>query len=109
MAHFPGPSAEAINTMDIGLRNLMNKLSEISKVSSALEFRQSSDDVARANTELAKSSIEDTDLTTAVAELTRLQILEQANIAVYAQANLNLKAVLQMFESFASNRSQRAL
>jgi flagellin len=51
------------------------------------------------NLQAARSSIVDTDFAAETAKLTKLQIMQQAGVAVLAQANLNPSLILQLLKS----------
>ncbi|MFM7197146.1 MAG: flagellin, partial [Chloroflexota bacterium] len=54
--------------------------------------------VASENTGAANSRIRDADVAAAVAEMTRTQILQQATMAVLAQANQSPQMALQLLK-----------
>jgi flagellin len=54
--------------------------------------------VASENTAAANSRIRDADVAQAVSEMTRTQILQQATMAVLAQANQSPQSVLQLLK-----------
>ncbi len=82
------------------IRNAMDSLSSIrgvigaasSRLSSAISFLQ----VARENYIAAESQIRDIDVAKEVADMVRLQVLQQSGIAILAQANQTPQQILKL-------------
>lgn len=83
-----------IGILDTALENLTSRRSEIAALHSRLDFTMSSNLILSENLTEAKARASDLDIAFETAELVRLQILQQAQIAVQAQANSNLQVVL---------------
>ena len=90
-------STELIEILDNTIENLTSHRSDLSTISSRLDFTASANLRQTESLSAAKSSIEDTDFAVETAELVRNQILQQAQVAVSAQANTQLQIVLGLF------------
>jgi flagellin len=64
----------------------------------ALEFRQEAIQTEQMNLEVARSRIEDADMAKAMSDLTKMQILEQANLELLQQRNNWNYNILALFE-----------
>lgn len=85
---------ELIEILDNALTNLKTSVNEIGALHNRLDFTTGAHLLLSESIEEAKSKIEDADLAETTAEMVRLQILQQAQIAVAAQANLQMQTVL---------------
>jgi len=86
----------ALDLLSHALTNLTAAQSSIGVQQSRLEFTASATENARDKLEEARANIMDADLASDTSELVRLQILQQAQIAVISQANLNMQMVLKL-------------
>lgn len=94
-------AAEAQRLLEIveqGLQRLSEERATLGGLHSRLEFGRSNGLVYSENLEEARAILESADVALEVAELTRLQILQNAQVAVAAQANLQLGLVLGLLK-----------
>jgi flagellin-like hook-associated protein FlgL len=93
-------SAEsASNTLEIideGRVTLLDSLSSLSSQLNRLEFAANQQELQQENLQSALSLTKDVDLAVETAELIRLQILEQAQVASLAYRQINLGLVLEL-------------
>jgi flagellin len=71
-------------------------LGEIGAAQNRIEHAFNNTNIAIENYAAAESTIRDADFAAEVAELTRLQILQQSGIAMLAQANAAPQAILAL-------------
>lgn len=86
----------ALDLLSHALTNLTAAQSSIGVQQSRLEFTASATENARDKLEEARANIMEADFASDTSELVRLQILQQAQIAVISQANLNMQMVLKL-------------
>ena len=86
----------ALDLLSHALTNLTAAQSSIGIQQSRLEFTASATENALHKLEEARANIIEADLASDTSELVRLQILQQAQIAVISQANLNMQMVLKL-------------
>lgn len=84
--------------MDDALQMLSAEQSKISALFSRLDYRSASTLAESAIVDEAKTSLESADIALEIAEFTRLQILKNAEVAVLAQANLQMQLVLNLLK-----------
>ncbi len=90
-------TAEALITgVDAAVRDISNVRSGLGAVQNRLEHTIANLSVAAENLTAAESRIRDTDMASEMVNFTRLQILQQAGVAVLAQANVNPQVVLNL-------------
>ncbi len=89
-------SQALITILDTALSNLLAERSNLGSLHSRLETASSHALLMNESIASAKSTLEDTDIAEETAELVRLQITQQAQVAVMAQANLSLQAVVEL-------------
>jgi flagellin len=93
-----GGAATAIAAVDTALTTLNSARSTLGAVQSRIETSIRSLDATRENTAAARGRIMDADFAAETAALTRFQILQQAGIAMLAQANNSPQAVLALLQ-----------
>jgi flagellin len=90
-------NAEALITgVDQAIKDVSGVRSGLGAVQNRLEHTIANLSVASENLTAAESRIRDTDMAAEMVNFTRLQILQQAGIAVLAQANVNPQVVLKL-------------
>ncbi len=94
-----GSSANtALLTLDFALQQVSGLRSELGAVQTRFESTISNLEVTAENMTSARSRIRDTDFAKETADLTRVQILQQAGIAMLAQANAQPQSVLALLQ-----------
>ena len=86
----------ALDAIQLALTSVNQKRGTLGALESRLEVTINNLQVARENFKAAESRIRDVDVATEAAELTRLNILQQAGAAVLAQANQVPQLALQL-------------
>jgi flagellin len=86
----------ALDAIQVALTSVSQKRGGLGALESRLEVTINNLQVARENFKAAESRIRDVDVATEAAELTRLNILQQAGAAVLAQANQVPQLALQL-------------
>jgi flagellin len=86
----------ALDAIQVALTSVNQKRGSLGALESRLEVTINNLQVARENFKAAESRIRDVDVATEAAELTRLNILQQAGAAVLAQANQVPQLALQL-------------
>ncbi len=85
-----------LGILDNAIDRISEERSNLGALSHRLDYAQSVTSQTRENLASARSQIMDADLAEETAELTRLQILQQAQASVLAQSNLSLRIALQL-------------
>ena len=88
----------SISLLDAAIEDVSTSRGQIGSMQNRLESVINSLGVASENTASANSRIRDADVAQAVSEMTRTQILQQATMAVLAQANQSPQSVLQLLK-----------
>ena len=88
----------ALLTLDFALQQVSGLRSELGAVQTRFESTISNLEVTAENMTSARSRIRDTDFAKETADLTRVQILQQAGIAMLAQANAQPQSVLALLQ-----------
>lgn len=88
----------SISLLDAAIEDVSTSRGQIGSMQNRLESVINSLGVASENTAAANSRIRDADVAQAVSEMTRTQILQQATMAVLAQANQSPQSVLQLLK-----------
>jgi flagellin len=88
-----------LGILDNAIQNISERRSSIGALQNRLDYAQSVTSLSRENLASARSQILDADLAEETAELTRLQILQQAQASVLAQSNVSLRIALQLLSS----------
>jgi len=91
-----GAARSALDAIQVALTSVNQKRGGLGALESRLEVTINNLQVARENFQAAESRIRDVDVATEAAELTRLNILQQAGAAVLAQANQVPQLALQL-------------
>ena len=86
----------ALDAINLAISSLTRNRGTLGAAESRLEVTISNLQVARENFQAAESRIRDVDVAAEAAELTRLNILQQAGAAVLAQANSQPQLALQL-------------
>jgi len=86
----------ALSAIDSAIDTVSNLRAQFGAAQNRLESTIRSIAVAIENTTAAESRIRDVDVASETAELTRNQVLQQAGIAVLAQANVSTQAALRL-------------
>jgi flagellin len=89
-------SNKTINMVDAALISIANMRSTFGALQNRLDSTVSSISQSAENLSAARSRIQDADFATETAQLTRLQILQQAGTAMLAQANSRPEMVLSL-------------
>jgi flagellin len=91
-----GAARSALDAIQVALTSVNQKRGGLGALENRLEVTINNLQVARENFKAAESRIRDVDVATEAAELTRLNILQQAGAAVLAQANQVPQLALQL-------------
>jgi flagellin len=91
-----GAARSALDAIQVALTSVNQKRGNLGALENRLEVTINNLQVARENFKAAESRIRDVDVATEAAELTRLNILQQAGAAVLAQANQAPQLALQL-------------
>jgi len=91
-------SLVALNAVNKAIGSLSAKIGNLGAAESRLETAVSYLAVARENFLAAESRIRDTDVAEEASTLVRLQVLQQAGVAVLAQANLEPEIALRLLQ-----------
>lgn len=91
-----GSARSALDAIQVALTSVNQKRGGLGALENRLEVTINNLQVARENFKAAESRIRDVDVATEAAELTRLNILQQAGAAVLAQANQVPQLALQL-------------
>jgi len=89
-------ASRAITTIDQALERVSGERSRLGAIQNRLEHTIANLGVAAENTTAAESRIRDVDMAQEMIQFTRLQVLNQAGIAMLAQANTIPSYVLQL-------------
>ncbi|MDH3219685.1 MAG: flagellin [Gammaproteobacteria bacterium] len=89
---------DALLTLDFALQQVSGLRAELGAVQTRFESTISNLSVTSENLSAARSRIRDADFAAETAELTRSQILQQAGIAILAQANAQPQNVLALLQ-----------
>lgn len=88
----------SLEILDRTLEKLESSINDVSTMSSILNIRRDSVQSLMENLNETESQMLDADFALELAELTRLQILQEVQTAAMAQSNLQLQIVLQLLE-----------
>lgn len=91
-----------LDILDTAVENPNANRAELGAVHSRAEFTVNANLLLSENLEEACGNLANADIATEVAEMTRLQIMQQAQVAVAAQANVSLQVVLQLLRDNSS-------
>ena len=91
-------SNTALTVLDEALRNVSDARADLGAVQNRLEFTISNLGSVAENVTAARSRVQDADFAAETANLTRSQILQQAGVAMLAQANTAPQAVLALLQ-----------
>ena len=89
-------AASSITSLDAAINQVSSNRANIGAMQNRLESASRSIAVAAENTAAANSRVADADIASAMSEMVRAQILQQAGISVLAQANQAPSLVLQL-------------
>jgi len=93
-------SQRLLGILDNALNNLIQRRASIGAMMSRLEIAENVSMITKENLAAARSQTMDADIAQESAELTRLQILQQAQVAVLGQANFSLRLVLSLLPKY---------
>jgi flagellin len=88
----------ALGTIDTALNTVNSQRATLGAAQSRIETAIRSLDATRENTAAARGRIMDADFAAETANLTRVQILQQAGVAMLAQANASPQTVLSLLQ-----------
>lgn len=88
----------AITATNTAIDSVSSNRGAIGVVQNRLEHTVANLDVSIENTTASESRIRDVDMATEISNFTRLQILQQANVAMLAQANAQPQSVLTLLQ-----------
>lgn len=91
-------ATDALAVIDAALTQLVNIRAGLGAVQNRLETSASRLGITTENLSAAQSQIRDADIASETAELTKAQILQQAGIAILAQANVSAQAALSLLQ-----------
>lgn len=91
-------ASDSLALIDAALTQLVNLRADLGAVQNRLETGASRLTITSENLSAAQSQIRDADIAAETAELTRAQILQQAGIAILAQANVASQAALSLLQ-----------
>jgi len=91
-------ASELISIIDTAINNINNERSKLAGVHSRLESAYAANLLILDSLDQALSSAVDADVALETAELVRNQVLQQAQVASMAQANIQLQTVLGLLE-----------
>jgi flagellin len=86
----------SISTIDTAIENVATKRSEFGSVQNRIEHTLTNLSTFEENLKASESRIRDVDMASEMVHLTKLQILQQAGIAMLAQANQSPQSVLSL-------------
>ena len=89
-------ASSSITSLDAAINQVTSNRANIGAMQNCLESASRSIAVAAENTAAANSRVADADIASAMSEMVRAQILQQAGISVLAQANQAPSLVLQL-------------
>lgn len=92
-------SRNALNAVNAAIASINRNRGTLGAAESRLDVTIKNLEVARENFKAAESRIRDVDVATEAAELTRLNILQQAGTAILAQANQQPQLALRLIQS----------
>jgi len=92
-------TATLLEVVDNAIQKITEQRSSVASLHNRLEIASSANLLMSENIEEALSKAQDTDIATETAELVRNQILKQAQIAVLAQANIQMQTVLGLLNT----------
>jgi flagellin len=88
----------AIGTTNTAIATVASNRGSIGVVENRLQHTISNLDTSITNSTASESNIRDTDMASEISNLTRLQILQQSDVAMLAQANSQPQAVLSLLK-----------
>lgn len=91
-------SNAALQVLDEALRSVSDSRADLGAVQNRLEFTISNLGSVVENVSAARSQVQDADFAAETANLTRSQILQQAGVAMLAQANVAPQSVLALLQ-----------
>ena len=87
----------SLRIIDDALEKVLQYQSELASQASRLDFVLQHQELQSENLASARSQIEDADFALETAELVKHQIMQQAQVAAFGQANVNMQIVLGLF------------
>lgn len=86
----------ALSTIDEALKNVNRQRADLGAVQNRMEIAKKGIDIASENLTASESIIRDTDMAKEMVDYTKNQILQQASLALLAQANNQTQSVLSL-------------
>jgi len=88
----------AIGTTNAAINTVATNRGSIGTVEDRLQYTMNNLDTSITNTTSSQSNIRDTDMASEISNMTRLQILQQSDVAMLSQANSEPQAVLSLLK-----------
>jgi flagellin len=92
----PDESNRTIGVIDVAMKAVSKQRADLGAYQNRFQMASSSVAIAAENLQAAESQIRDVDMASEIVDFTKNQILNQANIAMLAQANIQSQSVLQL-------------
>ena len=93
-----GGASAAIDSIDTAITNLSTAVQKVGEYQTRLGAKEDNLSTAIANTENARSLIEDADFAAEQMEVMKLQIIQQTALSALAQANQQPQVILSLFQ-----------
>ncbi len=94
----PDEASTTLATVDEALKNVTKQRADLGAYQNRMEMAQKGINIAAENTQSAESRIRDTDMAQSITEYTKNQVLQQASVAMLAQANNSSQNVLALLK-----------
>ena len=94
----PDEANATLASVDAALQNVTKQRADLGAYQNRMEMAQKGINIAAENTQSAESRIRDTDMAQAITEYSKNQILQQASVAMLAQANSSSQSVLSLLQ-----------
>lgn len=94
----PDEASTTLASVDEALKNVTKQRADLGAYQNRMEMAQKGINIAAENTQSAESRIRDTDMAQSITEYTKNQVLQQASVAMLAQANNSSQNVLALLK-----------
>ena len=94
----PDEASTTLASVDAALQNVTKQRADLGAYQNRMEMAQKGINIAAENTQSAESRIRDTDMAQSITEYTKNQVLQQASVAMLAQANNSSQNVLALLK-----------
>jgi len=91
-----GPLTQLLNTLDTAIRTVTTERAKLGAAQNRLEYTTKSLDISSENLSASESRIRDADMGKEMMKLTAANVLQQAGVAMLAQANQSPQNILQL-------------